>query len=210
MRRRTVLRTGLALSTGALAGCDSLVGGDETETPTTRTPDVTNRLETVNQVGLATQTDPDEIGGVTLTVRPASDVAPIDLTAVRMQWVDTTGTYDLVHERIYEGDVDSAFAHVPLTPGTETPSDGDTAVLDGPDDSAILYVDLGASESAAGADNDVARAYETTLTDDEVIRDRGLDEGDTVTLTLITAAGPRTEIRLTVPETCTCVPPITL
>lgn len=211
VRRRQVLRRGFAVATVAAAGCQSLSEpvSDGTET-TTQMPEATPRLETHGEVGLATQTDPNEIGGVALTVRPTSDVAPIDLTGVAIQWVDTTGTYDLVHERVYDGDADSAFAHTPWNQDTETPTADNSAVLDGTDDTAILYIDLGASESAAGADNDVASAYQTTLTDAEVIRDRGLEEGETATLYLITADGPQTEVRLTVPETCTCVPPIQL
>lgn len=207
MDRRWLLRAGLAASTAALGGCGTLGRPDDRHTETDQRP--VGLLSVRSSVGLVTDADgDDELGAVRLQVHPHPESEPIDLAAVQLQWVDSTGTYDLVHERVFEGDADGAFACCPKDPASATATEHKQSVLSGPNDRALVYIDIGRSDSAPGGDSAVADAYATTLTDSAVIRDRALQWGETVTLRLETASGSIVERRLVVPETCSCVPPV--
>src|SRR6056297_2617034 len=138
-RRRSVLRTGLAATTLGVAGCNALTLGreddedvveeetdadDETESDENedrervgeqRGERVMRRLQVLEARGVKTAADgAREVGGVMLIGTKAPGAEDIDLTGMTMQWVDDTGTYDVVHEAVYDERAAGAFAHETL------------------------------------------------------------------------------------------------
>ncbi|WP_136715219.1 archaellin/type IV pilin N-terminal domain-containing protein [Halorientalis salina] len=173
---------------------------------------VTNRIQVLDTTGLKTDMDGDTLGGVQLLVAKAPGAGDIDLTGVTIQWIDSTGSYGAVHEKVFVQNVEGEFAHIPIKDddgSLETDSDN-TPVINSPDDRALLVIDLGGND--AGGDDLIGEAYNATdpNSDDDdfrsdsgsdgTIRNTGLAEGETATLRITTRSGTATTVQLVVPE----------
>jgi len=174
---------------------------------------VTNRIQVLETTGLKTDIDGDnEIGGVQLLVTKAPGANDIDLTGVTIQWIDDSGSYTAVHEKVFDFDTDGEFAHLPIKDedgSLETNSDT-TPVINSHDDRALLVVDIGKND-AGGSQDLIGEAYNGSDPNsdaddrqdsgsDSTIRESGLEGGETATLRLTTRSGTATTVQLTVPD----------
>lgn len=226
--RRGYLATLGAVSVAGLAGCSESETGTETgtagttttadavtETPeqTDQTTDsdqdsqsdgtsqqsgeqVTNRLQVLEASGLVTESDGDDsVGAVTLVATKAPGADHIDLTGLTMQWVDDGGVYDLAHEQVGTASVDGVFAHTAIKDEDESLG-GSPPTINNGDDRVEIVIDIGSAESSG----DAAAAYDTSVGDDDVIKNSGLGEGKTASIRITTASGTASAVTLTVPE----------
>jgi archaellin len=138
---------------------------------------VTNRLIEVNSVGDVTSNEPAEVGIVNVTVSKSPGADDIDLDNVTVQWVDNSGTYDIVSANA-DANSDGTFDV------TEFKDADDSApVLNSPDDRLTMTFDLGSNNY------DNANEFGSSLT-----------RGETATLSATTLSGATSEIRLSVPQ----------
>ena len=161
---------------------------------------VTNRLQILQTTGVKTAKDGDAaIGGVVMIGTKAPGAEDIALNGITMQWVDDSGTYDLVHENAAdESQVDGYFAHTPIKDSDgslETSSN--SPVINSGDDRARIVVDIGTTEDQGA--NDIAKAYPDSQAD-ATIRDSGLDEGSTASIRITTQSGTASTVQLVVPN----------
>jgi len=196
-RRQTLAAAGATLV--ALAGCsddgsDGLGqptdGGDDGnglfEQEATTDSDqsgqqVTNRLNVVSATG---QVTPDEtVSEVTVTVKKAPGAANIDLRGVTVSWVESGGTYKVVHDSVGsdQTDAEGRFAVSVLAD-----DDDSSPVLNDPGDRFSLVFDLGSSASSTA---DPGATFADALT-----------EGQIVTIQLTARSGGTTNARLVVPQ----------
>jgi len=157
---------------------------------------VTNRLQVLQATGRVAETDGEAtVGSAELVATKAPGAEDIDLSGVTMQWVDDSGTYDLVHEsRFAEASTDGAFGHAPIVDEDDSLRDGGTTITS-PDDRVRLVVDLG----GLGVDGGGALDAFDDASDAVTIRDTGLGEGQTASMRLTTASGAASTVRLVVP-----------
>ena len=175
---------------------------------------VTNRLQVLEVSGEKTPDDNQNansqvIGVVHMTATKAPGAEDIPLEGLTMQWVDDTGTYDLVHENVWEdgGDqVDGAFAHQAIKDqdGSITTN---SPVINNGDDRVRIVIDVGRADYDDS--NTAADAY-TQLTDEgdedqnaaKLIRDEegGIEEGETASVRITTQSGTASTIQLVMPE----------
>ena len=136
---------------------------------------VTNRLEAVSATGQVAEDD--TISHVSLTVKKAPGGPNVDLRDVTVSWVESGGTFKLVHDAVGadETDADGRFAVTPF----KDPNDS-VPVLDEPDDRFTLVFDLGGSTADAVSSAD-------TFGD-------ALEAGEIVTLQLTTRSGSTTNV----------------
>lgn len=136
--------------------------------------DGVRRLVVVGATG--TGIEDGAVGRAEFVVRPGPDSGAVDLRNVTLTWVGPDGTYDLVDERSTR-DADGRFSVAPVGDAAGAPT-----VLAGPDERAVLTVGLG------GAAGDVPSPI-----------GRRLSPGDAVLVTVVSADGPPTYVRLDVP-----------
>jgi flagellin FlaB len=166
-----------AIAAGVLINTAGFLQSSAEETGQQSSDQVTNRLATVNTVG--TDINDGAVDTVEMTVRKAPGAGNIDLNAVTIQIVHSSGSYDLT-----EGDTANA-SNFAVTPVQDDDSSiTDSTVLNDPSDRATIDVDI--SAVFAGTDGTTGQ---------------GLGEGDTATVRLNTQSGGTTEVRLVVPET---------
>ncbi|MFB6308629.1 MAG: archaellin/type IV pilin N-terminal domain-containing protein [Haloarculaceae archaeon] len=143
---------------------------------------VTNRLQTVTAVGAHFQNN--QVGVVNVTVKRSPGSDNIDLENTTVQWVDNSGTYDLVHQAAFaNAEADGAF-YVDAFKD----ADGSSPVINNPDDRFVLTFDIGSNDLS----NYVSSSH--------VFGGSRLDEGATVTVKFTTKAGGTTTETLVVPE----------
>jgi flagellin FlaB len=190
-----------AIAAGVLLNTAGFLQSKSEETGQQSGDQVTNRIQILQTTGLKTEIDGDsEIGGVELVATKAPGANDIALTGITMQWVDDTGSYDLVHEDVYDGNVDGMFANRPIKDEDGSLS-GDSPVINSPDDRVRIVIDV--AEDEAPSDNRIGDAYDDDDKDDTTnVRtdEGGLPEGATVSLRLTTASGTATTVQLVVPE----------
>jgi flagellin FlaB len=192
-----------AIAAGVLINTAGFLQSQAESTGQQSSDQVTNRLQILQATGLKTEIDgEDTVGGVELVATKAPGANDIDLTGVTMQWVDDSGTYDLVHEYVYEGNVDGMFAHAAIKDddgSLDTDSTG-SPVINTADDRVSIVIDIDKDE--APSDNRIGAAYEDGSKDATTnIRtgEGGLPEGETASLRITTASGTASTIQLTVP-----------
>ena len=161
---------------------------------------VTGRLQVLQTSGIKTAQDGDSaIGGVVMIATKAPGADDISLNGITMQWVDDSGTYDLVHENVVdESTVDGYFAHTPIKDSDDSlATSKNSPVINNGDDRARIVIDVGGVE--AQNSNTIASAYPGGQAD-ATIRDTGLDEGSTASIRITTQSGTASTVQLVVPE----------
>jgi len=169
---------------------------------------VTNRLQVLQASGQKTAEDnayagnEEVIGGVVMIGTKAPGADDIALNGITMQWVDDTGTYDLVHENAAdESDVDGYFSHTPIKDEDDSLStSAESPVINSADDRARIVIDIGQVEPEDA--NDIGSAYdkEDYRNDEDRIREEGLEEGATASIRITTQSGTASTVQLVVPE----------
>ncbi|WP_254273049.1 archaellin/type IV pilin N-terminal domain-containing protein [Haloarcula marina] len=165
-----------AIAAGVLINTAGFLQSSAEETGQQSSDQVTNRLEVVSTVGTDIDNTNKEVDTVEITVKKAPGAANIDLGSTIAQWVDSSGSYDLVQGASANG-APNGTAYSVSTVQDDDSSITDSQVLNDPSDRATLTfsaVDLGSS---------------------------GLGEGATATIQLNTQSGGTTTVRLVVPET---------
>jgi flagellin-like protein len=193
-----------AIAAGVLINTAGFLQSKSEETGQQAGEQVTNRLQVLQASGLKTPADfpPNSVGAVQLIATKAPGAEDIDLTGITMQWVDDTGTYDMVHEKVYDSQ-DGEFAHTSIKDEDDSlsPGSGGTPVINSGDDRALIIIDIGSAETDANIDG--YNASDPNGGDgvaDATIKTNGLPEGDTASLRITTADGTATTVQLTVPE----------
>ncbi|WP_246987134.1 flagellin [Halorientalis marina] len=158
--------------------------GDDEETETTTQPrqQVTNRLQVFAAAG--SNIENGTVGTVNLTVGKAPGADDIDLRDVTVQWVDDSGTYDVVAPSVEADAVDGYFGVAAVKD-----DDGSAPLVNGPDDRMVLTMDIGSDDLAVDDSGRGAGAFGERL-----------EAGESATLRLTTENGASTTVRLVVPE----------
>jgi flagellin FlaB len=148
---------------------------------------VTNRLEVASATGTVNGGD---VTDVEMTVKQAPGAQNVDLRNVTVSWVESGGTFKLVHDAVDAGatDADGRFATTAFKD-----SDGSLPVINDPDDRFTMVFDLGASSSTSGE-------VSWTQTTSEYLFGDHLSEGSIVTVQMTTQSGATTNARLVVPQ----------
>jgi flagellin-like protein len=187
-----------AIAAGVLINTAGFLQSQSEETGQQSSQQVTNRLDVVSKTGVktdgsgesvvgiddettvsidTTDSTPDKIGLVTLTVTKAPGAQDIDLQDVTIQWVSDGGTYNIVSQQATDegqGNEDGTFVINPIKD-----EDGSASIVNSPDDRMELIMTLG---------------------DDGVSGPDLLEEGDSVTLQISTESSSDSTVRLTVPQ----------
>ncbi|WP_246986116.1 archaellin/type IV pilin N-terminal domain-containing protein [Halorientalis marina] len=144
-----------AIAAGVLINTAGFLQSQSEETGQQSSQQVTNRLQVQTATGLVTGADADNtVGAVELIATKAPGAEDIDLTGVSIQWVDDTGTYDIVHDKAFDNQ-DGAFDHIPVKDEDDSLDDQDSApVINSPDDRARLIFDIGESDVADSNNGD--------------------------------------------------------
>jgi flagellin FlaB len=202
-----------AIAAGVLINTAGFLQSQSEETGQQSSEQVTNRLQIQTATGLVTGNDNENaIGAVEMIATKAPGAQDIDLEGVTVQWVDDSGTYDVVHDNVFDSQ-DGAFDHIAVKDEDGSLDDGtndgsattDTApVINSPDDRARLVFDIGESDDGTlggsgttlfSVSSDDVHNYRT-----EGGSPAGLDEGETAQLRITTQSGATSTVRLTVPE----------
>ena len=203
-----------AIAAGVLINTAGFLQSQSEETGQQSSQQVTNRLQVQTATGLVTSEDGENsVGAVEMIATKAPGAEDIDLTGVTIQWVDDTGTYDIVHDEAWGGQ-DGAFDHVAVKDEDDSLDDADSApVINSPDDRARLIVDIAGNDadesdevfSGSLKDQPANGAEKDTLFDvsgtDHTFRDSGnpIPEGASAQLRITTQSGATSTVRLTVP-----------
>ena len=166
-----------AIAAGVLINTAGFLQSSAEQTGEESQEQVTNRLQVLSATGEKTGSSGGAIGNVSLTTTKAPGADDIDLTEVTVQWVDDSGTYNLVSEDSSASNADGQFSIDPF-------KDDDTSspVINSPDDRILLTFDLGTVDGNVDAG----------------VPD--LSEGQSATLRITTSSGTATTERLVVPE----------
>jgi flagellin FlaB len=162
-----------SIAAGVLIDATGVLGGGTPGTGSDSGPAAPDGLLVIGTTGSHVQDG--TIGVVNLTVTAGPDAAPIELREATVSWVGPDGAYEIGHPEAPDGG--PTYAVTPF-------GDGSAAVIDGPDDRAILTFDLGETDDVAGIGE----------------FGRGLRAGDAVKVTLVTGDGRTTTTRLAVPR----------
>jgi flagellin FlaB len=185
-----------AIAAGVLINTAGFLQSKSEETGQQSGEQVTNRLQVLSTSGVRTPNDGiTEVGGIEMISTKAPGAEDIDLTGITMQWIDDSGTYDVVHHLDYESSThDGGFGNVSIKDDDNSLNEG-TPVINNPDDRVRIVVDVGAQDSDTG---DLSDAFSDGT--DYTIRDSGLPEGASAQIRITTASGAASTVRLTVPE----------
>jgi flagellin FlaB len=173
-----------AIAAGVLINTAGFLQSSAEESGEQSASQVTNRLQVVSAVG--SSISESEVKTVELTVKRAPGADNVDLETVTAQWVDDSGTFNVVHINSLDGQ-DAAFST-----STFRDDDGsitDSRVLNDPADRAVMIFNMGAG----------AEQIDTTM-----------DEGSDATVTINTQAGGETTQTLLVPESLSGKSAVTL
>jgi len=184
-----------AIAAGVLINTAGFLQSQSEETGQESSEQVTDRLQVLQASGIVTTNDgSNEIGGFELLTSKAPGAEDIDLEGVTMQWIDDTGTYDVVHDNVYDSQ-DGAFDHTSVKDTDGSLDDASSApVVNDPDDRAKLVIDIGADDSG----DDFSSYYDNTA--DPSFRSSALSESASAELRLTTHSGATETVRLTVPQ----------
>lgn len=201
-----------AIAAGVLINTAGFLQSKSEETGQQSGEQVTNRLQVLSSSGIKTQNDNvnatyPNLGAVELISTKAPGAEDLDLSGITMQWVDDSGTYDIVHEDAFtSGRQDGAFGQVAVK-DADNSIGGETPVINNPDDRARIVIDIGQSDSVdpgnstdGEGDQNVYQAYDLNFTDENTIRQNGLEEGSSAQIRITTASGSASTVRITVPE----------
>ncbi|MFC7018736.1 MULTISPECIES: archaellin/type IV pilin N-terminal domain-containing protein [Haloarcula] len=178
-----------AIAAGVLINTAGFLQSSAEETGQQSSDQVTNRVEVVNAVGTNIDNGANTVDRAEITVKKAPGAGNIDLGATIVQYVDSSGSYDLTQGGTTTSDASqSAFAVTSIQD-----EDGSNPVLNDASDRVKIVLDLGEikSQSTNNAGN-------------------GLSEGETATVQINTQSGGTTEVRLVVPETLSGSSAVTL
>jgi len=159
---------------------------------------VTNRLEVASATGTV---DSGSITDVEMTVKQAPGAQNVDMRNVTVSWVESGGTYKLVHDAVESGatDADGRFAISAFKD-----ADGSAPVLNDPDDRFTVVFDLDADPNNApndGSDTSTSSGlWDTDLNRDDYLFSDHLGEGQIVTVQITTQSGATSNARLVVPQ----------
>jgi len=214
-----------AIAAGVLINTAGFLQSKSEQTGQQSGDQVTNRLQVLQATGLKKDQgtgDPTSIGVVQLHVTKAPGANDIDLTGLTMQWVDNTGTYDIVHERVFDYNVDGEFAHKAIKDEDGSLDSGDSAtpVINSADDRALIVIAISAPEypisgynstdpnaqldnnRVGGTADGLIRSTFATNDGNRLIDsyEGGLEEGSSASLRITTASGTATTVQIVVPE----------
>jgi len=201
-----------AIAAGVLINTAGFLQSQSEETGQQSSQQVTNRLQVQTATGLVTSADgQNHVGAVEMITTKAPGAEDIDLTGVSIQWVDDSGTYDLVHDKVYDSQ-DGAFDHIAVKDEDDSldPS-GSAPVINSPDDRARLVVDLAGDDSSSSSDTaggSGSGEFGSQLFDQGDYSSNSpqirtpsnpLPEGSNAQLRITTQSGATSTLRLTVP-----------
>jgi len=190
-----------AIAAGVLINTAGFLQSKSEQTGQASGEQVTNRLQVLQASGIKTeqdiQTTGSTLGGIQLIVTKAPGADDIDMTGLSIQWVDNTGTYDLVHEDVFafnsdgSAQVDGAFAHETIKDEDGSLSGEGSPVINSGDDRARLVIDVGRNDvlqdSGFAKDaNSIGDAYDNhtydydtnDAVDEQTVKDDLTDGGD--------------------------------
>jgi flagellin FlaB len=152
---------------------------------------VTNRLEVASATGSVDQSS-GEVTSVDMTVKQAPGAQNVDMRNVTVSWVESGGTFKLVHNRVAESstDADGRFATTAFKD-----SDGSLPVINDPDDRFTMVFDVGPLTRDGSFSNNGTNVDETVIPFGD-----NLNEGSIVTVQMTTQSGATTNARLVVPQ----------
>jgi len=172
-----------AIAAGVLINTAGFLQSKSEETGEQSGQQVTNRLVEVNSVGQITGQNPSQVGIVNVTVSKSPGADDIDLQNATVQWVDSSGTYDIVESNVGTDNADGTFAVA-----TFKDADASAPVINDPDDRLTMVFDLGTDDHSPTSP-DAASEFGNEL-----------ERGETATLSVTTRSGATAEMRLSVPQ----------
>jgi len=184
-----------AIAAGVLINTAGFLQSGAEETGQQSSDQVTNRLQEVSTIGqIGTVSGEERIGLVNITVSRSPGASNVDLSQATIQWVDSSGSYDLVHQSQSSGTADGSFGTTIVQD-----EDGSQPVLNEGADRLKISLDVGAAPFAVSVGGDNLGDFGDSLT-----------EGDTATIRLTTATGGTTEVQINVPQTLSGASAVTL
>jgi len=184
-----------AIAAGVLINTAGFLQSGAEETGQQSSDQVTNRLQEVSTIGqIGTVSGEERIGLVNITVSRSPGASNVDLSQATIQWVDSSGSYDLVHQSQLSGTADGSFGTTIVQD-----EDGSQPVLNEGADRLKISLDVGAAPFAVSVGGDNLGDFGDSLT-----------EGDTATIRLTTATGGTTEVQINVPQTLSGASAVTL
>jgi len=141
---------------------------------------VTNRLEVASATGTVSS---NQVAHVNVTVKQAPGAQNVDLRNVTVSWVESGGTYKIVHDAV-EDDATDADGRFGVTSFKD--ADQSSPVLNDPDDRFTMVFDIGSASTAAVPPGDEFGSE--------------LGEGSIVTVQITTQSGATSNARLVVPQ----------
>jgi flagellin FlaB len=205
-----------AIAAGVLINTAGFLQSQSEETGQQSSQQVTNRLQVQTATGLVSNLDGENsVGAVELIATKAPGAEDIDLTGVTVQWVDDTGTYDIVHDKVWDGQ-DGAFDHLAVKDQDDSLDDASSApVINNPDDRARLLFDINQDDTQSNGvfydggvitqgDSDELWNGNPDRTDtysggSHTFRNSAIPEGSNAQLRITTQSGATSTVRLTVP-----------
>ncbi|MFB6218548.1 MAG: archaellin/type IV pilin N-terminal domain-containing protein [Halobacteriaceae archaeon] len=165
-----------AIAAGVLINTAGFLQSQSEQTGEQSSQQVTNRLQVVSSTGAVTGSD--TIDTINMTVKKAPGAEDINLENVTIQVIGPDGTTTLVAGSNARSGVDGTTTAVFNTSSIKD-ADSSAPVLNDPDDRLEVGIELQQPGASALAE---------------------LEEGETVTLTITTASGGTSEVRLQAPE----------
>jgi len=153
---------------------------------------VTNRLEVASATGVVDQGS-SEVTSVDMTVKQAPGAQNVDMRNVTVSWVESGGTYKLVHE-VVDGDATDADGRFAISDFKD--ADGSSPVLNDPDDRFTMVFDLGSQTRNSAFDNNGNNVNNPG----DLVFSSNLGEGSIVTVQITTQSGATSNARLVVPQ----------
>jgi len=150
---------------------------------------VTNRLEVASATG---QVSSNNVDVVEMTVKQAPGAQNVDLRNVTVSWVESGGTFKLVHDAV-GGSATDADGRFNVTAFKD--ADGSAPVLNDPDDRFTMVFDLGSSKNSGVTWNSEVSGSTSTYG-----FSTPLGEGAIVTVQITTQSGATSNARLVVPQ----------
>ena len=173
-----------AIAAGVLINTAGFLQSSAEATGQEASDSTTNRLQVVSATGEHFTSD-NAVGVVNITVKTGPGAGNVDLGQTTVQWVGPSGSYYQLAQDGASGNPDGRFL-------VSTVQDNDNSitnsrVLDDTEDRATITLDLGTTDSIRGG------GYTAF--------GNALDEGETATVRIETAAGSTTIRELVVPQT---------
>ncbi|WP_336001657.1 archaellin/type IV pilin N-terminal domain-containing protein [Halorientalis halophila] len=193
-----------AIAAGVLINTAGFLQSQSEETGEQSSQQVTNRLQIQTSSGLVTSGDgSNRIGAIEMIATKAPGAEDIDLEGISIQWVDNSGTYDIVHDNVLDNQ-DGSFDHTSVKDedGSLSPSGGAAPVVNSPDDRARLVFDLGNADDGTGdaGDNSLNEFFDESPDGEHTFRNQGLAESETATIRITTSSGATSTVRIQVPS----------